>query len=269
MLKRLFAIWLMLILVSCNFWRESRDENPIAKANGNYLYPSDLIAAGEEIIDTASWNQIQIEDWIKRELFYDQAKKEGVDQDIQGKLEDYKQSLMIAAYKNSLLESANIVITEEMIKAYYQSHLGDYYLDNNLYKLSYFILPNDENVDESIKELNENSKPEFLKVYCEEQPNFCLETEIWVEELVLQDLQLPQYLWLSSAKFQPYFKDDGTICIYRIAAKKKKGDPTPLEEVRAEILQVLQFQKENEVISKKEEELFLNAQNKKNFEIYK
>ena len=256
-------------LVSCNFWRESRDENPIAKANGNYLYPSDLIDPSQELGDTERWDQSQIEEWVRRELMYTQAKKEGVDQDLQDKLEDYKQSLMIAAYKQKLLEAANILVSEEKIKAYYKDHLNDYQLDHDLYKLAYYLLPNEDNLDAILKDLNQNGNSNFLNNYCVENEQYCVNSGLWVEDLVLSDLDLPQYLWQSSSKFQTYFRDDKLVCVYRIEAKKNDGEAIPLDQVKPQIIQILKFQQERDLLKKKEDELFLNAQNKKNFEIYK
>lgn len=255
-------------MFSCKFWKESREENPIAKVNGNYLYPSDLIDPSQDIGDTTLWNENQIEEWVKRELMYAQAKKEDVSQDLQDKLEDYKQSLVIAAYQQKLLESANIQISEEKITAYYKEHLNDYQLDHDLYKLSYYILPNDDNLDSILKDLNQNGSASFLNNYCLENIQFCMNKDLWVEDLVLSDIYLPQYLWVSSSKFQSYYREDNLVCVYRIEAKKKDGEAIPLVQVKPEIIQILRFQMEKEFLKNKEDELFLNAQNKKNFEIY-
>lgn len=200
---------------------------------------------------------------------YAQAVKENVDQDLQDKLEDYKQSLMIAAYKQKLLESANILISEEQITAYYKAHLNEYQLDHDLYKLVYYILPNDDILDQILKDLNQSGNSSLLTNYCVENEQYCMNNGLWVEDLVLSDIHLPEYLWVSSSKFQTYFRDDKLVCIYRIEAKKKDGEATPLAQVKPEIIQILKFQKEKQILKKKEDELFLNAQNKKNFEIYK
>lgn len=254
---------------SCNFWSKPKDEDPIAKVNGRYLYPSDLIAPGEEGVDAGTWNESQVDNWIRRELWYVQAEKEGASFEIQEKLEDYKRSLMIAAYQESLLASSNIIITEEAIKAYYKENMGAYKLKEDLFHLEYYILPNDDKAEKILDDLNKNFSNEDLSLYCQEHNDSCMSQGLWVEELMLQDLGLPQYLWTSSPKFQQYYLDDDFVCVYRIESKRKSGEAIPLDQVRSEIILLLQFQQEKEILKKKEEELFLNAQNKKNFEIYK
>jgi hypothetical protein len=248
---------------------ETKDEDPIAEANGSFLYASDLMTLEWANTDTIIWNDAQVEAWVLRQLWYAQAKKNGVNPEIQDKLEDYKESLMIAAYRQILLDQANIVISEDMILRYYQDNKASYTLDTDLFKLNYYVLGNDDKIEESLSLLNQNLEVDYLNSYCANHLGLCMSNGLWVGSQVLEDIGLPQYLWLSSSKFQKYYREDNFVCIYRIEGKKKIGEAAPLAQVRAEIVEVLKFQKENEVLKKTEEELFLNAQNKKNFEIYK
>lgn len=267
-MKYLVYILLCLSLLSCKKWNQSTEEDPIAKVNGNYLYPSDVSFENELIPDSVSWNQEQVNHWLKKQLWLMEAEKSKSLTDVERKVQDYKESLLVDAYKKEVIQKANLVVTEDMMLNYYKEHQSSFLLNEEMFEVQSFLLENTEENESLIESVSNEEFGEEVKAFCQASPNNCLMEASWVTKSFFEDLGMPSYLWVRSTKFQKYFIDDNYVCLYRIYAKKNKGEPAPLEEVKGDIKQILLVELEKELLQKKEDELFINAQNKKSFEIY-
>lgn len=267
-MKIFYFISLCVILLSCKKWQASREEEPLAKVNGSYLYPSDISGNNYLVQDSSFWRNEQIDFWIKKQLWLAKADKNIATDEIEKKVQDYKESLLVDALKKAHIQKAKLVVTEEMIVDYYIENQASFSLADEMYRLQYFLLEDTADENDLVKLLNAEEIPEAIKIYCSNAPSRCMLNASWVGKTVLEDLGIPSYLWVSSTKFQKYFLDDNRVCIYRIDSKKKEGEVAPLEEVKGDIMQILIFQMEKDLIQKMEDELLINAQNNKSFEIY-
>lgn len=267
-MRLLYSISLCVLFISCEKWQASNDELPLAKFNGNYLYPSDISDGNQLVQDSSFWRNEQIDIWIKKQLWVSEAKKNISTDEIERKVQDYKESLLVDAIKKARLQDSKLVVSEEMIIEYYKGNQASFRLEDEMYRLQYFLIEDSASENDVVKVLNTENIPETIKNYCTTNPTNCILDASWVGKSVLEDLGIPSYLWVSSTKFQKYFLQDNLVCIYRIDSKKKEGELAPLEEVKGDIKQILVFQMEKDLIQKMEDELFINAQNKKSFEIY-
>ena len=257
---------ILFFLLACEY-SQSIDEEPIARVNKQFLYPSDFGASGMTG-DSSAWNTDQMNTWIERQIWVSKALETELDMEIEQLLKDYKESLLITAYQDKLVDEADVFISNQMILDYYKIHQENYLLTEEQYKLKYYLLDAGIEEDEILKSLNSQEENAELREYCITQANKCLPEALWLERGVLEGLEIPQYLWKTSVKFQRYYHKDGTVYLYRIETKKKIGEPAPLEMVSGQIREILKFQKEKEIIHKHGEELLLNAQNQNYFEIY-
>lgn len=254
----------MLLLNACQE-NNANKEGSLARVNDSYLFLESI--ASDNVGDTL-WDKEQINAWIIRQVWVQEAEKNQPSVHIDNLVLDYKQSLMIDAYQQKVIAEANVHITEEMVLNYYKINLERYTLDQDMFKLSYFIIDSLLDVDIVLNKLNNQEANDALDGYCLAYPKYCLTTPIWVEKGVLESISIPRYLWNTSVKYRSFYRNDNTVGLFRIESKNKKGEPAPLDLIADDIYAILKFQKEKEIIDKHGEKLLLNAQNNNNLEIY-
>ena len=255
---------ILLLLTACQE-NKANKENSLARVNDSYLFPESI--ASDNAGDT-SWNKEQINAWIIRQVWVQEAEKDQSSANIDNLVLDYKHSLMIDAYQQKVIAEANVKISDEMVLNYYKMNLERFTLDQDMFKLSYFMMDSLLDVDIVLNKLNNQEANEALDGYCLANPKYCLTEAIWVEKGVLESISIPQYLWNTSVKYRSFYRNDSTVGLFRIESKNKKGEPSPLDLIVDDIYAILKFQKEKEIIDKHGENLLLNAQNNNNFEIY-
>lgn len=261
--------FLFFLFTACN--NNTVNEQVLAKVGKEYLYPSVFLGDDYSAADVQSITEVQIDDWIKKQLWYAEAKKNIENNfEIERKIKDYEQSLYISAFKDKLIkEQPNLVSKEEVVE-YYSKNKLDYILSENQYKLQFVEISSElSNLDEIITSLNNDVQSQLIQDYCSENSSLCLLKPTWVNDEKLKEIELPDYVWNTSPTFESYFKDDKKVCLFRILEKKKEGESIPLELVNKEIATILQFNKSKEIFKKQEDQLFKNAQNNQDFEIYK
>ena len=155
-----------------------------------------------------------------------------------------------------------------MILAYYKNNKEFYKAYYDSYKIQYVVLSADlPNLQDLVTELNEDKVGQFIQDYCLNNDSTCMLTPSWVNGDLLVKLKLPSYLWNESGKFQEYYIDN-SVCLFRLIDIRKKGAYLSLEQASTEIREVLIFQKSLELYRNYEDDLFINAQNNEDFEIY-
>lgn len=259
----------MFVFASCN--NISSNEQPLAKVGKVYLYPSVFLGDDYTAADVKEITELQIDEWIKKELWYAEAQKNIEDNlEIENKVRDYKQSLYLNAYQDLLLQNKTNLVSKEDVVDYYSKHKMDYILNENQYKIQYIELSSEiSNLDEIKEALDQDVQSQFVLDHCAENKSLCLLEATWVNDEKLKEFDLPEYVWKTSTTFENYYKGDDKVCLFRILEKKKEGEFIPLELVNKEIATILNFNKSKEILKKQEDQLFKNAQNNQNFEIYK
>ncbi|MCB9255512.1 MAG: hypothetical protein H6579_00090 [Chitinophagales bacterium] len=270
-MKYFFPIFFCLLFYSCKNSNERSDEFPIARVGDRYLYPSDLLGKNHELSDTSLITPEAINTWINKELLYNYvSKKQSVSAEIENKLFDYEQSLLINSYEESVLMNFPISITEDMILSYYKENGSKYEILEDVYKFQYLVLSDAyPELDSIIGLLNKDIVEASLESFCKESEGRCLLNPSWVSSDILASSGLPEYMWKESAKFQKFYLDNYVVLLYRILDKRKIGEKIPLEIVKEEIREVLLFQKQKELLRKKEEEIISKALNDEEVEIFK
>ncbi len=267
-MNRIFFIAVLLLAYSCK--SNSSNEQALAKVGKEYLYPSFFLGDDYSAAEVESITEEQKNDWVKRQLWYQEAIKNVEENRIlENKVKDYEQSLYINAYQEQLSqEKANLVSNEDVVK-YYAEHKSEYELNESLYKIQYLELSSEiSNIEDIISSLNKEVQSQFVIDHCTEHKDLCLLEPTWVNDEKLNVLELPDFVRTPSTKFGQYFKADKKVCIYRILERKLEGEYSPLELVNNEIASIVYFNKSKEILKKQEDKLFKNAQNKQDFEIY-
>ena len=130
-------IFLIALLSSCGLIisQDQDKKGVIAKVGEAYLYDDDIIYNSSLGDSTVIYNS-QINAWITKQLILNSAfQNENVMSQIERKVEDYKESLMLFEFEKYLYaNSMDIKISEDQISNYYNENKDDFILPFNLIK---------------------------------------------------------------------------------------------------------------------------------------
>ena len=115
-------------------------KTPVVKVYDTYLYYEDLgdlIPHGMNKADSAATVRSYVEVWAKQQLMIKKAEINltGEMSDIQKKVEEYRDNLLIYRYKDEFIaRNIDTVVTVAQAKSYYDGHLEDFRLPNTVVK---------------------------------------------------------------------------------------------------------------------------------------
>jgi hypothetical protein len=276
---RFLPVILLLLFASCDKISFSRKEKhaepPLARVYDKYLYFSDIkeFLTGKTAEDSAAIADRIIEQWVKDGILMKSAEEQLTNLDeIEKKVKSYRQSLILAEFRNALLEKYSVNIEDNEIEEYYINHIENFLITEPYIMIKYILLPPEtENISKLEKLLNQDSIPHFIMNFCRTFPDRCyLEDEHWLSQTSLtEDLLLPPYHHYESNKFKVYETEDENILIFKIVEKRNKGEIIPLKLVRNRILQILTYKKRRDKLQEIEDKAYINKLNTNAFEIYK
>jgi len=168
-------ILFILILGACKNSKILSNQTPIVKIGEKYLYFEEIqeflpegISSEDSIIKVNNY----IDLWIKKELMLQAAEKNLSDEydDIQTKVEDYKNSLLIHKYSQKILEQKlDTNIENSEIEQYYNQNIADFRLTKSAIKGVYIkILKSDKQLSNVISWCKSSNPNDSLKLaeYC-------------------------------------------------------------------------------------------------------
>ena len=135
-----FLLGLCLIGFSCKkfFTEKGKEltEQPLARVNEIFLYPSDIagMGSGNTRQDSIKIVNGYILDWVQRNLIIDKAEKNLPKEllDIDKKVDNYRQSLIIYNYESELIaQKLNTSIAKEEKQKYHQRGKEKYIIDED------------------------------------------------------------------------------------------------------------------------------------------
>ena len=119
-------ILLVLLLVSCNYFKQDTQQKPIARVNDNYLYQEDIkdvVPVDATPQDSAVIVNAYITRWATQRLLIDQAKinlSQSKLDSYQKLVNDYKSELYAEGYKNAIVaQQLDSVITQNELKNFF------------------------------------------------------------------------------------------------------------------------------------------------------
>lgn len=273
----LFVAILSLIFSSCHFLKQ-RNDRPLAKAAGKYLYESELkIAfAGEHSAeDSIKMAQDYILQWVKEQLLVADATEnlKEIPADIDRRVEEYRNSLLTHTYRLQLVSSQlDSSVSNEEIESYYQKNKANFQLRTNIIKVIYVKLSNKnkeiEKARKLIKSEDINDK-KLLEAWCSvNAENYFLDENSWLifddllKEIPIKTSNSEDYL--KNSKYVE-MKDSTMVYLLNIKGFRSKNDIAPLSMEKENIRSILINKRKVALIKKHEETLM----QKGDFEIYK
>lgn len=253
----------------------------IARVYDDYLYEydlKDLIPENASMRDSISFVKAYTDNWVKTRLMIYQAEKNLTIQrlNFEKQLEDYKNSLIIYHYETELInQKLDTLVTDAEIEQYYFEHLSDFELKENIAKVQYVILNNEDEIqDEFIDlfKLPDTLLLDSLEFYSQNYAvSYFLDTVNWFRFNELQEI-IPietynQELFLKGHRFIT-LTDDHYFYLVNFVDFKIKDDTSPLNFEKNDIRNIIINKRKIALIKQVRKDLFDKAVMNKDFDIY-
>jgi hypothetical protein len=277
----LLIVLSLLAITSCTQKIDNPEELPIARVHDKYLYLSDLndlIPKNMTEIDSLALVKDYIEKWVQKELILARAEENLTDEekDVDKQINDYRTSLLVFKYEQNLLQQKlDTTISQSDIEAYYSENSSNFVLNENLVKGIYLKIPRSAPDMWKVRRWYKSDNEEHIKeleAYCYQHAK---EVEYFDNEWISFKPVLERIpnLHNSPENILQYRKnievrDSVYYYFLRIVDYKKEGDIAPVEYISQNIKSILLNKRKIELINRLEAEIYNDALNRGNFNIY-
>lgn len=208
----MFLAGTLLLAQSC---QNDKEEQIVAVAYDYKLLAEDLAQEMPDVLhgrDSVIFVQNYINRWMQEKvLLYQSAQNLGEDEmNIEKKIEKYRNSLLIFNYQKKFVQqNLDTIVSEQEISEYYQSHLNDFELKDNIVKVMFIKFENDSRNIKEAKNILKNYSPEdkekLVDLSNRYAINYFLEDEMWLLfDDLLKEVPLKTYnqeVFLKNNKF--------------------------------------------------------------------
>lgn len=271
----------LLLLTSCDYFKQEDPRIPIARVNDTYLYEEDVINLVSEATSKED-SVLRVNNFIKRwatqQLMIDQAKINLTDKELDGynKLVDqYRIDLYTEAYKSSIVsQQLDSTITEQEMELYYEANKENFKLNDQLLKVRYIqVAPNFgnlANVQEKLKRFDADDKLE-LEALSIQFHSYNFNDSTWVKkESLIQNvpaIQSSENQVLKKSNFTQ-LQDSLGVYLVKIEDVLNRNDTAPLSFVGPTIEQIILNKRKLELIKILEKDITKDAIKDKKFETF-
>jgi hypothetical protein len=254
-------------------------EDPVvARAYDQVLRWSDLrqlVPMGLSPEDSAVMADSHINNWIRKEVVLHKAEENlaPADKDFEAQLRDYRNSLVLFAYEQALVDQKlDTVIADAEVQAYYDANEANFELRDHAVKLRWFRLTGpDRKVKKRVEDLFKSPKEEKRH-----------ELEIWLASngVSIIDRSMAWTYWSDlDAEFpvdlpEPHgpervvLNSDSTTWFLEILELRPRNSAMPLDLVRRDIRSILLNQRKLQLIERMREDLYREALQNKDVEVH-
>ena len=235
-----YTILLILIIIQSCSWVTNNNEGEadvLARVDNSFLYKKDIIY-DPSMGDSSYIYSNQINHWIKKQLILNSAyQNDEIMNEIQNKVDNYKESLMLFEFEKYLFSNSNnINISKQEINEYYEKNADDFILPFNLVRAIYAKIPDDApsiNVFRNNLRKYPNSDTTEIISYCFQfsEKSF-LEDSTWIKfDDIIMNIPFPADVdKVSFLNRITYYetRENEYIHFLRILDKKLIGDFSPI-----------------------------------------
>jgi len=263
-------------------FEEDDQVKPIARVNDIYLYPEDLSGLiPKDLSPEDSTNRMtqMVNSWIRKQLVISEANTRlSLDEaELERRLLDYKYALMIHEFEEQYVNrELNKNVTANEINQYYEDHIDNFRLNQNIIKGIFVQLPKEAPDIRGFKRLlnsNDVSRYEELVSYCHSYSKKAhLGDSSWVyfEQLVvntpLQTIEDKGDFLKRNRYYE--IQDEENMYFLKITEYRLINEISPVEFVWDEIEKIILNKRKIKLVDELEDEIYERAKNSENFEIY-
>jgi hypothetical protein len=293
-MTRTAGTWILLLVVAltlggCELIRRKNEEPPkaegpraVARVNDVYLYETDLSGIVDERTspeDSMSRVTAYVNSWIRKQLIIQEAtRRMNIDEaEVERKVLDYRYSLIGYEYQNYYIrQHLDENISPQEITDYYNTHQDNFALKQNIVRGTYIKVPRTAPRTNKIKDMIFSRKAkdlEELRSYCLSfSTAYHLSDSLWIEfdKLVVNSPMAEIPNKIQFLKTNPYYETSDSEHLYflKIDNYKISDNVSPLEFVKEDIRNILLNKRKVELARALEDEVYENAVQQKNFEIF-
>lgn len=286
-MKNILQISLVFLLLmnsfACKRPLYSDSETVLARVGESYLNLSELqenIPANINSTDSIQMLNSLVDNWIRKELLLQHADKNLPDslKDFSEQLKIYENSLMIYEFKKRLVEQRlDTIIEKEEIEKYYQEHLKDFQLKQNILQFVFIQIPiQSDSVDKArafIQNIADTAIDRSeVESFCQLNAiDYYLNDDHWVSFNELTK-RVPietfnQEIYLKNNRFIE-IKDHPYWYFANLKDFKIKEDVSPLNFEKDRIRNIILNKRKLNLLNNLEEDIYEAAANIQEFEIY-
>ncbi|MFC2102560.1 hypothetical protein ACFLS7_06155 [Bacteroidota bacterium] len=278
MKNSLFII--LLFLSSCSYLHKEGDR-PLARVDDDYLFESDLagmIAPGTAATDSLILTRNYIDSWIKKKILIHQAEMNLTEDqlDFSEELEDYRNSLVIFAYENTLIEQRlDTVVSEDEIEAYYQENENIFVLKNNIVRLSYVKIPLDSKQIRKLRRYfysdDPKDKEEFADLCDKYSTQYFVDDQTWlIFDDVLMEIPINTYNQEEFLRYRRTFEMQDSLYLYLMKFRdfKIKESSSPLQFEKERIKSIILNKRKLTLLNTMRQDVYNDALQKNTIETY-
>jgi hypothetical protein len=284
LLKKQMPLFLLMLLASCNFFEKNEEvpQKAVARVFDTYLYYDELkeiIPSDVSSADSAQIAENYINSWIHQILELKKAEENLIEEqkNFSKQLEDYRRSLIIYSYQRELVNQLlDTIISEEEIETYYENNKQNFELKDNIVKVRYIKLDKKAPDIKKVRKWYISETPQdllSLESYCYQfAQNFFLDDKVWLLfDDLLKEIPIRTYNKEDFLKQNRTVELEDSLSIYFLNIKgyKIKNSISPLSFEKDNIRNIIVNQRKMDIINKMKQEVYNDAANKSNFEIFK
>jgi hypothetical protein len=270
-----------IIISSCSSKQEETTEKPVAKVYEKNLYPSDLqniVPADISKKDSADLIKKYIDKWIQDELVLNYAEENLTTEqlNIDKEVAQYRKNLIIYNYHSELIkQKLDTIVSQSEIEAYYNTHLSNFILKDNIVNVYYIKLNKKTPGAEKVKKWYNSSNPkdiDNLRSYCIQfAENYFIDDKTWLLfDDILKEVPIENYnpeLFFKSNK-NIELADSSYLYFLKIKGYKIKNSPSPLNFEKDNIRNIIVNKRKLKLVDDMKNQVYLDAKENKKFEIY-
>ena len=274
-----FCFLVLLLVSGCNqkSKRQIKEGDVLlASVEDRKMYFSDIegmISATDSQDSLAQLNSY-IEAWLTRNVVLNEAEKKfPQDLDIDKLIEDYRSSLVLHNYRQSLIkEDLDTTITQAQEEAYYNENKEQYLLAEAICKARIVKIPDDaKRIERFYKNWKKNDSISIQK-YTEANALFdTVDDNEWhtIDHYLsyLPDNKFRSKDFLKKGDIQKH--NDNIEYFIKITDTKNKNDIPPLTYVREQMRKVIINQRKKDLLDKIEQNLYQNYLQSNKIKVYK
>lgn len=261
---------------------EETDKGKIIATVYSYnLYESDLagvVPAGLTAEDSTRRAENFINTWVREMLLLSKAESNlpANDPEMEKKLRDYKNSLIIYAYETEIVQQKlDTVVTDEEIEQYYNDHSNDFQLRDNIVKVVYVKVDQKAPNIPKLKTWLKSDKPadrEELEKYClQYATNYYLDDNSWLLfDDLLKEVPIETYnreLFLQNNRFVE-LSDSTHFYFVNIKGFMTRNSQSPLSFETENIRSIILNQRKLDLIETMHDDLYNEAVENNSITIY-
>ncbi|TSA34430.1 MAG: hypothetical protein D4R64_11995 [Porphyromonadaceae bacterium] len=281
LINLIILVILIPVFTSCSSHPKRKNENPIARAYGNYLYKSDiqgLLPTETTPEDSSRLVKSYIALWMKKKAVVNKAEFNLTEaqKNIENLLDEYRTSLLTYEYEKQMVEQKlDTVLSDSEVQTYYYQYKQNFLLQDPIIKGVYFRILRSSSRLREFRDLAHSYGDLAYKRLVDLGAQVAEYTESFEENwlsfpLLMQKMpgtvQDPK-LFLQRYKYLEA-EDDHYFHFARIIDYKLPGESAPLDFVTQEIRDVLLNKRKMDFLKQLEESIYNEAVIQNDVEVY-